>query len=251
MKNISLVQKSRPLDPVLLGRPVQVFEALAILLARCVAEQLQLTGHRSLDLTIQDAHFSPAKQAGPTEIANLDIGLARHTVQALMAQRYGFDSQPGDLSDNTTVSATELRITRSLHDAIANAVKLTLPAATPHATTQAWQWQAQIQVGLLPPQMLHIGLTAAASAGLEQCVAQQRQPLRATPPSSEPLMVELQALLVQKTITAADMQQLRVGSVLPIALDRAKVALNGQVMLSASVAEHQGNLHLTAFENLE
>ena len=252
MKNISLVQKSRPLDPVLLGRPVQVFEALASLLGQRVSEQLQQTGHRSIALAVRDAHFTPAQRKDATDAERLRIDLSRHTVQALMAQRYGFTCQASDLTDRAAaVSATELRIARSLHDAIERAVQHTLPNTDATAAPQRWQWQAQLQVGDLPPQMLSIGLTATASASLEQCVAQQRKPLRATPTSTEPLMVELQALLVQKTITAAEMQQLRVGSVLPIALDRAKVSLNGQVMLSASVAEHQGTLHLTAFETLE
>lgn len=252
MKNISLVQKSRPLDPVLLGRPVQVFEALASLLARRVSEQLQQTGHRSIALTLQDAHFAPAKHTGHADIERLHIDLSRQTVQALMAQRYGFDCQASDLTDGAkAVSATELRITHSLHEAIARAVQQTLLAPSPTPGAQHWQWQAQIQVGDLPPQALVIGLTTAASTALEQLVAQQRKPLRTTAASSEPLMIDLQALLVQKTITAADMQQLRVGSILPIALDRAKVSLNGQMMLSASIAEHQGTLHLTAFETLE
>lgn len=252
MKNISIVQKFRPLDPVLLGRPVQVFETLATLLARRVSEQLQQTGHRSIALAVQEAHFTPAKYPTHQETKDLRIDLARHTVQALMAQRYGFTCQANDLLDSeAAVNATELRITRSLHEAIERAVKQTLPEASCPAVSQHWQWQAQIRVGDLPPQPLCIALSTTASAGLEQLVTQQRKPLRATPPSTEPLVVKMQALLVQKTITAADIQQLRIGSVLPIALDRAKVSLNGQVMLSASVAEHQGTLHLTAFETLE
>ena len=252
MKNISLVQKSRPLNPVLLGRPVQVFETLASLLARRVAEQLQQTGHRSIALVLQDAHFAPARHTGHADIERLHIDLPRQTVQALMAQRYGFDCQVSDLSDaETAISATELRITHSLHEAITRAVQHTLPDTAPTSAPQHWQWHTQIQVGSLPPHALVVGLTTAASAALEQVVAQQRKPVRTTASSSEPLMIDLQALLVQKTITAADMQQLRVGSILPIALDRAKVSLNGQVMLSASIAEHQGTLHLTAFETLE
>lgn len=252
MKSISLVQKSRTLDPVLLGRPVQVFEALASLLGQRIAQQLQQTGHRSIALTVREAQFIPAPRKASNETEQLCIDLSRHTVQALMAQRYGFTCQSSDLTESTAaVSATELRIARSLHDAIERAVHHTLPSAEAATTPQPWQWQGQIQVGDLPPQMLSIGLTPATNASLEHLVAQHRKPLRATPASNEPLMVELQALLAQKTITAADMQQLRVGSMLPITLDRAKVLLNGQVMLSASVAEHQGTLHLTAFETLE
>jgi hypothetical protein len=39
--------------------------------------------------------------------------------------------------------------------------------------------------------------------------------------------------------------------VLPIALGTTTVLINGEALLAATVTEHQGKLHLTAFETLE
>ena len=59
------------------------------------------------------------------------------------------------------------------------------------------------------------------------------------------------ARLLEKTVSTADVQTLRTGSVLPIALGATTVLLNGEALLAATVTEHQGKLHLTAFETLE
>lgn len=253
MKNISIVQKSRTLDPVLLGRPVQVFESIANTLAQQIAQHIQQTGHRRIALSVQEARFTPVTAKARESATAPVVTLARQTVQALMAERYGFTAQPHDVSATTTpMSSTESRITLSVQSAIQDALAQTLPSPPPCTTThQMWQWQAAIQVGTLAAEPICIALGAQASASLEHLVAQQRRPVRATPPSAEPLLIELHAVLAQKNMTAAEVQQLRVGSIVSIPLERAKVSLNGQAMLSASVAEHQGTLHLTAFENLD
>ena len=253
MENISLVQKQRTVDPVLLGRPVQVFESIANTLAQQIAQHIQQTGHRRIALTVQEARFSPAATKSTSSAAVPSVTLTRQTVQALMAERYGFTAQPHDISSaGMPMSSTESRITHSVQSAIQNAVTHVLPSAASHTpSSQCWQWQASIQVGELPAQPLCIELHTQASASLEHCVAQQRRPVRTTPASTEPLLIELDAVLAHKKMTAADVQQLRVGSIVSITMERAKVSLNGQAMLSASVAEHQGTLHLTAFENLD
>lgn len=253
VKNISLVQKARTLDPVLLGRPVQVFESIANTLAQQITEHIQLTGHRRIALSVHGARFSPAAANTLGHTQAPQITLPRQTVQALMSERYGFSVQPQDGTDtDLTVSSTESRITHTIQNAIHSALALTLPnAATSATASQQWDWEASIQVGTLPPQPIRIALHMQASASLEELVKQQRHPVRAIPTSTEPLLIELHAVLAHKNMTAAEVQQLRVGSVVPIAMERAKVSLNDQPMLSASVAEHHGTLHLTAFENLD
>ena len=252
MENISLVHKSRALDTVLLGRPVTVFDAIAHSLGQQITEHIQNTGHRRIALSMQEAQFNPARSAPQSAEPHAAITLSRQTVQDLMAERYGFSSPTRPALDtDCAISTTEARITSHLLQAIRSAVTQKLPEVAESTTTQLWQWQALIQVGSAPAQPLHIHLPATASASLERLVAQQRRPLRATPTSAEPLMIDLHAVLAHKHMTAADVQQLRVGSIVPIPMERAKVSLNGQAMLSASVAEHHGILHLTAFENLD
>lgn len=248
------MQEYKTLDPVLLGRPVQALEAMATKFAQQVEAHIQGCGHRPITLTIEAAHFSPATLDSSADVQQHRITMARATVQACMAERYGFTAQASDIgNDDAPCSATEQRITQALHTAIETSIAKTLPNAilAGVVSSQIWMWQAQIRVGQLPAQMLHIRLSTAASHALEAYLAGQRKPSRSQPSHSEPLEVELQALLLEKTVSAADIYQLQVGSVVPIALDRARVLLNGQAMLSASVAEHQGKLHLTAFENLE
>lgn len=254
VNNISPVQEYKTLDPVLLGRPVQALEAMATKLAQQVQAQIQSCGHRPIALAIEAAHFCPATLNSSADLQQHRITMARATVQACMAERYGFTAQAGDISsEDAPCSATEQRITKALHEAAQTAIAKTLPNAIQAgvSSSQIWIWQAQIRVAQLPTQMLHIRLSTTASHALEGYLAAQRKPSRPHPASNEPLEVDLQALLLEKTVSAADIYQLQVGSVLPIALDRARVLLNGQAMLSASVAEHQGKLHLTAFENLD
>lgn len=249
------MQKHRTLNPVLLGRPLPAFEAISQHLAQHVAEQMQRTGHRNITLSIGDAHFEPQQPVQQAPHAACEVQISRSSVQDWMTLRYGF-TQLADESHTQLLppSATEKRITLHLQEAIAQAVALVLPhshdMASP-AEQQLWRWSAQLRVGSQAPAALSILLTAAQSACLEAWVAQQRKPARSAMHTGQPLLIDLQALLLEKTVSAADIYQLRVGSVVPIALDRALVNLNGQPMLSASVAEHQGKLHLTAFETLE
>ena len=128
-------------------------------------------------------------------------------------------------------------------------------AAQSPITASTWQWQAQIQVADSAWQPLNIALDSACCQALEQQVLQLRRTRpaspSATPKPATPLHIQLTARLLEKTVTTADVQALRTGSVLPIALGATTVLLNGEALLAATVTEHQGKLHLTAFETLE
>lgn len=254
-KRISLVQKHRTLNPVLLGRPLQAFEAISQHLVQRVIEQMQKTGHRNITLTIGDAHFEPQQLAQQGQHTACEVQISRSSVQDWMTLRYGFTQQSNECHTQLPPpSATEKRITLHLQEAIAQAVALVFPntdAMPTPAEQQLWRWSGQLQIDSQTPAPLSILLSATQSACLEAWVAQQRKPARSATHQGQPLLIDLQALLLEKTVSAADIYQLRIGSVVPIALDRAVVNLNGQPMLSASVAEHQGKLHLTAFETLE
>ena len=243
------MQTQRTLDTALLGRPLQAFDAMAQRIALHLTAQLQQSGHRHVALHVLNPSLSPWRPHS-RDAATPAITLARATVQELMAARYGF-AQETDSADSPA-SATELRITAALEHAISDAVDAVLPANSQHpATEAAWLWQAEIRVGDAPAQPLRVRLQPHGCAALEHYAASQRRWRSTTETAPCALSVDVLALLLEKTVTAADIQQLQVGSVLPIALERACVHLNGQPMLSASVAEHQGTLHLTAFETLE
>ena len=252
------MQNIKTLNPVLLGRPVQAFDQLAADLAQHVQAQLHGTGHRPIAIQIAHAHFTPLPGVAPQA---LQIELQRATVLAHMAARYGFTADGQADAPDTPPSSTERRIGQALQDAVLRAVAaLCVQAGTaldspPSTSASAWQWQARIQVGDSDWQPLHITLDADASRTLEHYALQLRRTQRTAPPGAAkpaaPLQVELTARLLEKTVSTADIQALRRGSVLPIALGRTTVLLNGEALLTASVAEHHGKLHLTAFETLE
>ena len=251
---------AKPLNSALLGRPIQTLDALAKTLSLRIGQHLQETGYRSVALELHDAQWQPIRPGTCNGASTaLHIELSRSTVHAVMAARYGFDANEEIASAiDTPVSATEKRITEQLHEAITRAVQALMPArstpATPAPTgamQHAWQWTAQIQIASTPAQPLRITLCAPLSTQLEQQLSRPRSTKPGNTAETALLSIELQALLLEKTVSAADIQQLHVGSVLPITLNRTLVHLNGQPMLAASVAEHHGKLHLTAFENLE
>lgn len=245
----------------MLGRPVQALEQLAALLAQHVEAQMKQSGHRPVVIRIQDAQFTPLRGSPP---AQPQAFLERITVQAHMAARYGFteDSTATGNLEAVSASSTELRIAAALHSAICQAVTQTVAHAQSAmrdaswtTSTSGWQWQALIQVADSTWQPLRIELDPTSSQALERYALQMRssqQPAtgaRSTPEAT--LQVGLSAQLLEKTVSAATVHALRTGSVLPIALGRSTVLLNGTALLTATLAEHHGKLHLTAFETLE
>lgn len=221
-------------------------------------QSLQQTGHRTIAIQVTNARLLPA----PVDAASaLQVQLSRANVQAHMAARYGFELDDAAVPTEAAPSglppsATERRIAGTLEAAVAKAAEQTLQELTQDtppvkASAQNWQWQADLQIGQQAAQPMRVLLGSAHSASLERYARSQRRTGQHSAQPASPLLISLQAQLVEKTVSAAEIQQLRLGSVLPITLDRARVTLNGEPMLSASVAEHHGKLHLTAFETLE
>ena len=240
---------------------MQAFDQLALLLAQQVQAALQRTGHRQVNLHIAQTQFLPQRSPAPAP-ARMQVQLERATVLAHMAARYGFTAEPLPQGvEAPPVSSTEQRIHAALDAAVCAAAQALCAQAQaalqqpPATTASAWQWQARIRIGDGDWQPLLLTLDADSSRTLEHYALQLRRaqrPAAATQAKpAVPLHVDVTACLLEKTVSTADIQALRPGSVLPIALGRATVLLNGQALLSAAVAEHQGKLHLTAFETLE
>lgn len=243
----------------MLGRPLQAFDHVAAQVANAVLEQLQHSGFRPVAMRLEDAQFSPLRANSDEGDAGLQAHIARASVQAHMAARYGFAADAdASSSDALPPSATEMRITAALQAAVCEGVQtaLALPHEVPSPLhSQRWQWTAQLHIGAQPPSPLQVELDVLHSHYLEARVARFRHEVlhtRSAPACAAPaLHITLVARLTEKEFSAADIQALQLGSVLPISLGRATVLLNDEAMLSASVAEHQGKLHLTAFETLE
>jgi flagellar motor switch protein FliM len=65
------------------------------------------------------------------------------------------------------------------------------------------------------------------------------------------LQLRLSARLLQKEVTLGTLLDLRVGSVLPVTLGTTDVLIDDSRLFTASVAEHNGKLCLTSFEDVE
>ena len=235
----------------MLGRPLQAFSQLAAQIGQAIVLHLQKQGHRHIPIEVCGAKITPQTQASDA----LHIDLPRPVVLAHMEARYGFQGSQPQMEGNAPVSTTEKRIQAALIEAVRAAVMSALPLSThqPHHV-QCWKWEGYVRIGGAEPSLLSIAMDKATSHQVNACIAQTSQPVapkNATAAPLAPLPIQLVAQLAEKSITAADVQALQPGTVLPITLERTVVLLNNAPMLSASVAEHQGKLHLTAFETLE
>lgn len=258
----------KPVDHLLLGRPLRVIEAAAADVARAVGNCLGRGGRQKIKALVSHAALMPRPSG--TAPKGIDVALDRHTVLALMATRYGLSTD--ELAGPSGISATEQRIWTQIRNALAQAVEETIsklcegtglearstgPAAPSDQEGQVcWEWQAQVSIQDGEARPLTIGLDRAWSRRLEQRLAARRTPTAGdgaarTTASEAALQVDLTAQLLERTMSAADLHDLRPGTVIPVVMGRAVALLNGVPMLTATVAEHQGKLQLTAFETLE
>ena len=83
--------------------------------------------------------------------------------------------------------------------------------------------------------------------------ARERQPQSATPQAPLPnrLPLTLQARLLEQELPLGTLLDLHVGDVLPVRLGLADVLVDDSRLFKAAVAEHQGKLCLTSFEDAE
>ena len=251
------------IDPLLLGRPLRALESIAAELAGAVEHSIAGSGRREIVVLVTQPRLLPAPPR--SEPAGLAVTLERQSVLDYMALRHGLAATEAAAPAAT---ATERRLGGRLRDSLARATEDTLMELAPAAATQAedaaplragetrWAWRAQLALGDGAPHALEIVLDTLCSRRLERAIAARRpQAGRGSESRAEPaeavLQMALSARLVEMTITAADLQALKPGTVLPIVMGRAVTLINGAPLLRATVAEQQGKLHLTAFDTLD
>jgi len=238
---------------------------------------------RPLDASSRDtaaaghAEGSPRwlRAAGPA--GQLACRIDRPLVLALMARRLGLGADTALATADTPPTATEDRLLHLLAGQFAGLCVQWLdhasrpdadlaqdlpPApelppmqggALPAFGADGWELVASLRDG---EQDATISL-ALAGAYLLPLLRQLSAAHRTTraPVQQQPLdrrlALTLQARLLERELDLGTVLDLRPGALIPIRLADATVMVEGSALMSAAVAEHQGKLCLTSFQDLE
>jgi len=278
------------LDPRCLGRPVhllpRVTEGLRDALQRSLCQpwnrryrtryELRSVALQPLNQPGVDLPGRWLRTQGP--LGPLACQIDRSLVLSLMARRLGLAGpQPAAEQDPST--ATEERLQQALAlqlcgqsvQLLAQAARgdgpgepVPTPALAPlqtgagiHLEADGWimelrLWDAEAQPpaemsmrlaldgGYVAPVLRHLAGPARTPRA-----AQQAQPL------PRRLVLKLQARLLEQELPLGQVLDLRPGSLIPVRLADATILVDGSPLMQAAVAEHQGKLCLTSFEDLE
>lgn len=218
------------------------------------------------------------RAAGPS--GPLACHIDRPLVLALMARRLGLGADTAIATADTPPTATEDRLLHLLAGQFAGlCVQWLAQASHPEGGTPQ---DLTLENDLLPLQggalpafgpdgwalvaslrdAEHTGQEATISLALagdyllpllRQLSAQHRpsRPPVQQPPLDRRLALTLQARLLERELALGEVLDLRPGALIPIRLADATVMVEGSALMSAAVAEHQGKLCLTSFQDLE
>ncbi|WP_349744265.1 FliM/FliN family flagellar motor C-terminal domain-containing protein [Roseateles cavernae] len=264
----------QPLDPRTLGRPVHLLPRFAEQLGEALGELF--LGHNRRYRAQYEIGAISIKPMGPEAVAGRwMVGEAEHgrvaclaeraLVLNLMAHRYG--NAGAGSSEPPAETATEERMLswlclQSLQCALRligePAETVAAPALQPSLQPQlsAGSWFIQITVRelgqglqsqlLLALDPLYIGKL------LKRLGQTLPQPPRAdTQQLAKQLKLKLEARLLEQTLPLGELLDLRPGDLIPVRLKSTDVLVDGALLFTASVAEHQGKLCLTSFVDAE
>ncbi|OWQ93150.1 hypothetical protein CDN99_01215 [Roseateles aquatilis] len=109
--------------------------------------------------------------------------------------------------------------------------------------------------GTAPDMTLRLALDGAYLQPLLRRLSGQHRPARPAAAQTQPLArrltLTLQARLLERELDLGTVLDLRPGALIPIRMADATVLVDGSALMSAAVAEHQGKLCLTSFQDLE
>ncbi|MBO9689694.1 MAG: hypothetical protein J7598_24090 [Mitsuaria chitosanitabida] len=130
------------------------------------------------------------------------------------------------------------------------------PAATPSGPVTADASTAAPVASPAQDMTLSLILDGAYLQPLLRRLSEQHRPARSgsavgAPPLTRRLTLTLQARLLERELDLGSVLDLAPGALIPIRLADATVMVEGSALMSAAVAEHQGKLCLTSFQDLE
>lgn len=215
------------------------------------------------------------RATGPSGL--LACRIDRPLVLALMAKRLGLGEDTALATADTPPTATEDRLLHLLAGQFAGlCVKwleqasrpdgdatqdLTLASdlpplqggALPAFGPDGWELVAALRDGEQEA-TISLALSGAYLLPLLRQLSAQHRPSRPAAqqqPLDRRLALTLQARLLERELDLGTVLDLRPGALIPIRLTDATVMVEGSALMSAAVAEHQGKLCLTSFQDLE
>lgn len=265
----------QPLDPRTLGRPVHLLPRFAEQLGEALGELF--LGHNRRYRAQYEIGAISIKPMGPEAVAGRwMVGDAEHgrvaclaeraLVLSLMAHRYGNASGNAGASEPPAETATEERMLSWLsQQALLCALRLigepadtAAPALQPSLQPQlnAGAWFIQISVRELGQGLQSQLLLALDPLYIGKLLKRLGQALPQPPrvdtlQLAKQLKLKLEARLLEQTLPLGELLDLRPGDLIPVRLKSTDVLVDGALLFTASVAEHQGKLCLTSFVDAE
>lgn len=278
------------LDPRCLGRPVHLLPRVTESLRDALQRHLCLPWNRRYRTRyeLRSVVLRPLNQAG-TELPGrwlrtqgplgpVACQIDRALVLSLMARRLGLtgstsatDSDPSTATEERLQQAVALQLCgQSVHmlaqAAVADSMADSIPAPT-LAPLQAggaisldadgWilelrLWDAEAQP---PTEMsMRLVLDGAYVAPVLRHLAgpgRSAKTTKAAQPLPRRLTLKMQARLLERELPLGSVLDLRPGSLIPVRLADATLMVEGSPLMRAAVAEYQGKLCLTSFQDLE
>lgn len=276
------------LDPRSLGRPVHRLDTFTQRLKADLDEVfiLGLNRRYRAGFVLQDVRIERTPSAPPapsgtpprwqalvSDVGRIGFSIDRPLLMTVLNYRYGLhDGRPAD-EPQAPETTTEARLSTMLALQWANTLALCIDtlqgrldgqaaheftpvAAAPVLGEGSWTVTATVSETVLGVGgQVRFRLDEAWMARLlrQLAPARERQPQSATPQAPLPnrLSLTLQARLLEQELPLGTLLDLHVGDVLPVRLGLADVLVDDSRLFKAAVAEHQGKLCLTSFEDAE
>jgi flagellar motor switch protein FliM len=256
------------LDPRALGRPVHLLPRFAETLRERLDETLRLQLNRRWHshYAVGELVFQPLDGvvgagrwlAGKGELGLIACRMERPLLLSVMSRRYG-ETAAGSQAETSSEERVQQQLTRLLLDTTLASLLETdahtpelRPTMAPGLPEGSWLLKLTLRDGELASRVV-IALAPAYLAPLLARLGpgRPRAPLVNAQDLPRLLQLKLQARLLQHELSLGELLALRPGSLLPIRLRDSDVLVDGRRLFTASVAEHQGKLCLTSFQDAE
>lgn len=276
------------LDPRTLGRPVHLLPRFTQLLEEHLSEMLRATVNRRYHSNFQVTGMSmfPLQStwssgaewtaySGPSGI--IAIAIERPLVLRILSYRYGIADEAVSSESMPRLpakTATEERLEGVLGCQFAETVAACIrsvaassreeeelpsefkPVAGPLAPAHgAWVVKAELQDAQQVEGSLQILLDESWISRLLEGLAPLREktvePSVHVAPLEKRLQLRIVARLLEKEISLGELEDLKIGSVIPVSLGATDVLIDDSRLFTATVAEHNGKLCLTSFQDTD